>query len=68
MPGMVTAVAVKQGQSVRRGEVLAVLEAMKMENSLVAPFDGVVVALDVVLGSQVREGSVLARIEKKDGA
>jgi 3-methylcrotonyl-CoA carboxylase alpha subunit len=68
MPGMVTAVAVKQGQSVRRGEVLVVLEAMKMENSLVAPFDGVVAALDVVLGSQVREGTVLARIEKKDGA
>jgi 3-methylcrotonyl-CoA carboxylase alpha subunit len=68
MPGMVTAVAVKQGQSVQRGEVLVVLEAMKMENGLVAPFDGVVTALDVVLGSQVREGSVLARIEKKDGA
>ncbi|MDB5741089.1 MAG: methylcrotonoyl-CoA carboxylase [Alphaproteobacteria bacterium] len=64
MPGMVTALQVKMGQAVRRGEVLLVLEAMKMENGLVAPFDGVVAALEVTLGAQVREGAVLARIEK----
>jgi 3-methylcrotonyl-CoA carboxylase alpha subunit len=64
MPGMVTALAVRAGQAVRRGEVLLVLEAMKMENSLAAPFDGVVASLEVALGAQVREGAVLARIEK----
>jgi 3-methylcrotonyl-CoA carboxylase alpha subunit len=65
MPGMVTALQVKAGQAVRRGEVLLVLEAMKMENALVAPFDGVVAALEVSLGAQVREGTVLARVEKE---
>jgi 3-methylcrotonyl-CoA carboxylase alpha subunit len=65
MPGMVTALAVRQGQTVRRGEILLVLEAMKMENALVAPFDGVVVALNVQLGASVTEGTVLACIEEE---
>jgi 3-methylcrotonyl-CoA carboxylase alpha subunit len=65
MPGMVTALAVRQGQTVKRGEILLVLEAMKMENALVAPFDGVLVALNVQLGASVTEGTVLACIEKE---
>ena len=65
MPGMVTVLAVKQGQVVKRGENLLVLEAMKMENSLAAPFDGVVAELHAALGAQVSEGTVLARIEKE---
>jgi 3-methylcrotonyl-CoA carboxylase alpha subunit len=65
MPGMVTVLAVKQGQAVKRGENLLVLEAMKMENSLAAPFDGVVAELHAALGAQVSEGTVLARIEKE---
>ncbi|HYS46954.1 MAG TPA: biotin/lipoyl-containing protein, partial [Rhizomicrobium sp.] len=65
MPGMVTALAVAQGQAVKRGEILLVLEAMKMENALVAPFDGVVAALNAALGASVTEGAVLARIEKE---
>ena len=65
MPGMVTALAVTQGQSVKRGEILLVLEAMKMENALVAPFDGVVAALNAALGASVTEGAVLARVEKE---
>jgi 3-methylcrotonyl-CoA carboxylase alpha subunit len=65
MPGMVTVLAVTEGQAVMRGEILLVLEAMKMENALVAPFDGVVTALNVQLGASVMEGAVLARIEKE---
>jgi 3-methylcrotonyl-CoA carboxylase alpha subunit len=65
MPGMVTALAITQGQTVKRGEILLVLEAMKMENALVAPFDGVVAALNVALGASVTEGAVLVRIEKE---
>jgi 3-methylcrotonyl-CoA carboxylase alpha subunit len=65
MPGMVTALAVAQGQTVKRGEILLVLEAMKMENALVAPFDGVVAVLNAALGASVTEGAVLARIEKE---
>jgi 3-methylcrotonyl-CoA carboxylase alpha subunit len=67
MPGMVTALHVKQGQAVKRGDVLLVLEAMKMENGLKAPFDGTVAELKVTLGAQVTEGAVLARIEKTPG-
>jgi 3-methylcrotonyl-CoA carboxylase alpha subunit len=64
MPGMVTTLLIRQGQAVAGGEELMVLEAMKMENSLKAPFDGVVVELRVAVGTQVQEGAVLARIEK----
>jgi 3-methylcrotonyl-CoA carboxylase alpha subunit len=65
MPGVVTVLAVKQGQAVKRGETLLVLEAMKTENNLAAPFDGVVAELHAALGAQVSEGTVLARIEKE---
>jgi 3-methylcrotonyl-CoA carboxylase alpha subunit len=64
MPGMVTVVNVAEGQAVKRGDVLLVLEAMKMENALAAPFDGVVAVLKARLGEQVQEGVVLARIER----
>jgi 3-methylcrotonyl-CoA carboxylase alpha subunit len=64
MPGMVTVLNVGQGKAVRRGEILLVLEAMKMENALAAPFDGVVAECNVRLGGQVQEGQVLIRMEK----
>jgi 3-methylcrotonyl-CoA carboxylase alpha subunit len=62
MPGRVLSVAVKQGDRVKIGQALLVLEAMKMEHSLVAPFDGVVADLRVETGAQVSEGTDLARI------
>jgi 3-methylcrotonyl-CoA carboxylase alpha subunit len=62
MPGVVTALHVKQGQMVKRGEVLLVLEAMKMENALAAPFEGTVAAVRVALGDQVSEGNMLVQI------
>jgi 3-methylcrotonyl-CoA carboxylase alpha subunit len=64
MPGRVIAVLVAQGQAVARGERLLVLEAMKMEQALVAPFDGLVAELKASEGAQVPEGALLARIEK----
>ena len=67
MPGRVIAVLVKEGQAVARGERLLVLEAMKMEQALLAPFDGVVGALKVAAGEQVPEGTLLARIEVGEG-
>jgi acetyl-CoA carboxylase biotin carboxylase subunit len=60
MPGKVTAVAVKAGDAVSKGQTLLTLEAMKMEHALSAPFDGKVEALNVEVGAQVVEGSVLA--------
>jgi len=64
MPGMVTALSATQGQKVKRGEILLVLEAMKMENGVAAPFDGMVAELNVRLGEQVQEGTILIRMER----
>jgi 3-methylcrotonyl-CoA carboxylase alpha subunit len=68
MPGKIIAVEVRQGDVVVKGQKLVTLEAMKMEHSLVAPFEGVVAELSAVTGGQVSEGALLARIEKGEGA
>ncbi|HEV2817877.1 MAG TPA: acetyl/propionyl/methylcrotonyl-CoA carboxylase subunit alpha [Allosphingosinicella sp.] len=67
MPGKVIAVEVRQGEAVTKGQKLVTLEAMKMEHSLVAPFDGIVAELNASEGAQVSEGTLLARIEKGEG-
>jgi 3-methylcrotonyl-CoA carboxylase alpha subunit len=67
MPGKLIAVAVKPGEAVKKGQKLVTLEAMKMEHSLVAPFDGIVAELNASEGAQVSEGTLLARIEKGEG-
>jgi 3-methylcrotonyl-CoA carboxylase alpha subunit len=67
MPGKIIAVEVKRGDLVTKGQRLVTLEAMKMEHSLVAPFDGIGAALDAKEGAQVSEGALLARIEKGEG-
>ena len=59
MPGKVIAVNVAVGDTVEKGQVLAVMEAMKMEHSLAAPRDGVVEVVGAELGAQVSEGIVL---------
>ena len=64
MPGRVIAVDVSQGETVTKGQKLVTLEAMKMEHSLTAPFDGVVTLLDAKEGAQVSEGTLLARVEE----
>ena len=62
MPGRIVSVDVAPGDSVTRGQRLIVLEAMKMEQALVAPFDGTVAELTAVAGGQVAEGTSLARV------
>ena len=64
MPGKVTAVAVADGQAVAKGDTLVVMEAMKMEQALVAPFNGTVAELTVAVGDQVKERVALVRVEK----
>ncbi|WP_443024476.1 acetyl-CoA carboxylase biotin carboxyl carrier protein subunit [Sphingomonas sp. Leaf357] len=66
MPGRIIAVEVAAGDTVTKGQKLVTLEAMKMEHSLVAPFDGTVAELNAVTGGQVSEGAVLIHIEKDE--
>ncbi|MGN6123696.1 MAG: biotin/lipoyl-containing protein [Sphingomonas oligoaromativorans] len=63
MPGRVVSVEVAKGDKVAKGQRIVVIEAMKMEQALVAPFDGIVAELGPQAGAQVSEGILLARIE-----
>jgi 3-methylcrotonyl-CoA carboxylase alpha subunit len=63
LPGCVTVLDVQAGDQVTRGQRLLIVEAMKMEHGLVAPFDGRVVDLRVLQGQQIVEGTLLMRIE-----
>jgi len=64
LPGVVSAIPVKEGQSVTAGEVLMVIEAMKMEHSITAPCDGVVRAIHFARGDRVPEGSELLSLSR----
>ena len=59
MPGSIISVSVKPGDTFRSGQVLLVLEAMKMENEIMAPHDGTVISVNVSAGSSVNSGDVL---------
>ncbi len=59
MPGQVVAVLVEEGQSVRAGDTLLILHAMKMEHSITAPYDGTVTDLHVRAGDAVPASAVL---------
>lgn len=67
MPGRILSVAVSAGQAVAKGDRLIVLEAMKMEHALTAPFDGTVEGLSVATGDQVQVDALLAQIVPTDG-
>ena len=59
MPGTILSVNVKPGQAVKKGDILVMLEAMKMENEIMAPNDGTVGAVNVTKGQSVQSGDVL---------
>lgn len=63
MPGTIVSVNVKTGDSFKRGQVLLVLEAMKMENEILAPRDGRVVTINTTKGSAVNSGDILIAFE-----
>lgn len=62
MPGTILDVKVSVGQSVKKGDVICVLEAMKMENDIPAPADGVIASIDVQKGASVAANDVLATL------
>ena len=59
MPGNILSVNVAAGDAVKKGQVLMILEAMKMENEIVAPQDGTVASVNVNKGDTVNSGDVL---------
>ena len=62
MPGTILAVKVAVGQSVKKGDVICVLEAMKMENDIPAPCDGVIASINTQKGASVAANDVLATL------
>ena len=62
MPGTILAVNVKSGSAVKKGDVLMILEAMKMENEIMAPCDGAVTSVSVTKGAAVESGTLLCTI------
>lgn len=62
LPGVVTKILVKEGQGVKKGETVLVLEAMKMENNITAEADGTVTGICVSAGDSVMEGTTLITI------
>ncbi len=62
LPGVIIHLLVAAGQTVQRGDKIAVLEAMKMENDILAPVDGKVLSLSVRQGDPVLEGAIIATI------
>ena len=62
MPGTILDIKVSVGQSVKKGDVLCVLEAMKMENDIPAPQDGVIASINVQKGASVAAGDVIVSL------
>ncbi|WP_080903780.1 biotin/lipoyl-containing protein [Parabacteroides sp. Marseille-P3160] len=65
LPGTVLTVTAIVGASVKAGDLLLIQEAMKMQNRILAPFDGVVKELDVKEGDKIGKNHLMAKIEPK---
>lgn len=62
MPGKILNVKLQAGAAVKKGDVILILEAMKMENEIVAPEDGTIASINVATGDAVEAGAVLATL------
>ena len=65
MPGAVLATAVNSGDKVSKGDLLLILEAMKMEHRITAPMDGIITELHVDTGDQVENGQLLVTLNQE---
>lgn len=63
MPGNILSVKASAGQAVKKGDVLMILEAMKMENEICAPQDGTIASIQVSAGDSVESGDVLVTMD-----
>ncbi|MBA7677049.1 Glutaconyl-CoA decarboxylase subunit gamma [subsurface metagenome] len=63
LTGKIISVNVKQGDEVKEGDTLCLLESMKMENPILSPVDGTVIQLEVTVGQVVKPGEIIAIIE-----
>ena len=63
MPGKIISISVEVGQKIEEDDEIAVIESMKMENSIYAPCDGTIKSVDVKEGDNVKESSLIAVIE-----
>ncbi|CAM3369615.1 acetyl-CoA carboxylase biotin carboxyl carrier protein subunit [Aequorivita lipolytica] len=66
MPGIILEVNVSEGDEVKKGDFICVLEAMKMENSLTAARDGIIKSVNITKGETVDKGKLLIEFEKND--
>lgn len=62
MPGKILGIKTQAGAAVKRGQVIVILEAMKMENEIVAPQDGTIASINVAVGDMVEPGATLATL------
>ncbi|MCZ2127238.1 MAG: biotin/lipoyl-binding protein [Anaerolineales bacterium] len=63
MPGLVVVIPVREGQEIKKGDVLVILESMKMQNELKAPRDGIVGAIKVKAGESVEQKQILLNLQ-----
>mgnify|MGYP002537736553 CR=1 FL=1 len=63
MPGTILSVSVAKGDTVKKGQVLVILEAMKMENEIMSPCDGVITSVNVAQGAAVDTGALICSIQ-----
>ena len=67
IPGTVRKISIKDGDEVKKGELLLILEAMKMKNRIISPIDGVVKQVNVKSGKVVPKNTVLVELEYTEG-
>ncbi len=63
MPSTVDAIKVAPGQAVKKGDILCVLEAMKMKNQMPSPIDGTVTSVSVEVGARLKPGALIMVVE-----